>query len=183
MQHVLIDGYNLMHALGFVNPRTKSAGLVAARRRFLDYVAERVHGRDLHVAVVFDASNAPPHVEAETQYRGMTVYSAKHQEADDLIEELIHRQAAPKQLVVVSNDRRLRKAAERRRCGYLRSDAFLDWLDRVGEGRDAPPRAEAGEKALPTHSLEEWLREFGHLDQDSTLGKPFHQPDEFGEEE
>jgi len=164
---LLIDGYNVMHALGYLSQRTPANQLESARRRFLDFLAERVAGRNVNCAVVFDAANAPAHVLAEIEYKGLTVYSAKRQEADDLIEDLIRRHSAPKQLLVVSNDRRLRRAAERRGSMALGSTELLDWLDRPAAPEQSEEQEDRGAGAA-----DDWLREFGHLDKDPTLGGP-----------
>lgn len=173
VQNLLIDGYNVMHALGYLSRRTLANQLEGARRRFLDFLADRVAERNVHCAVVFDAANAPAHVPAEIDYKGLKVYSAKRQEADELIEDLIRRHSAPKKLVVVSNDRRLRQAAGRRGSMALGAMELLDWLDRP----DAPVQS-AEEEQRGTGAAKDWLREFGHLDADPTLGGPFQFPDD-----
>src|SRR5437879_5809156 len=93
----LIDGYNLVHAMGILGGRVGPAGLENARQRLLDYLGS-AHGSEegAAVTVVFDARHAPPGVPAEGHYRGLHIrFAVKHDEADDLIEELIHEARAP----------------------------------------------------------------------------------------
>src|SRR5262245_2108496 len=128
MKHIGIDGYNLMHVLGLMRQQMTPAGLVAARTRLLDLLAEGTRDRNVRLTVVFDAANAPRRVPEEEDYRGITIRAAKHEEADDLIEGIVQRDALPRELAIVSNDRRLIKTTERRGCLSMHCEEFLDWL-------------------------------------------------------
>jgi uncharacterized protein len=174
MKRFIIDGYNLLHVLGLMKPHMTAAGLIAARTRLLDMLAEGTKERSVLVTVVFDAANAPKRIPAEDDYRGITILAAKHEEADDLIEGLVQRDATPRALTVISNDRRLIKTAQRRGCVSMHCEEFLDWLL-----QSPPPRAsQAGEPAAAVPAeTEHWLREFGHLDTDPDLGRPLEFPE------
>jgi len=118
------------------------------------------------VTVVFDAAGAPAGSTSEHVVQGMKIYFAlKGQQADDVIEELIQHDAAPKQLTVVSNDHRLQQAARRSRAKVMSCEAFLDMLDR--RRRQAAPIAgpEKKEKETPQEARR-LLEEFGDLDED-----------------
>jgi len=72
----------------------------------------------------------------------------------------------------VSSDRRIRKAAQRRKARALTSDQFLDVLDRLrtkppagmGDAGDTPDGSTDRPEPLPKRELEYWLEEFGDLD-------------------
>ena len=52
----LIDGYNLLHALGMVRRQLEPAGLERARRALLEFL-KKAHGEEASaVTVVFDAA-------------------------------------------------------------------------------------------------------------------------------
>jgi hypothetical protein len=177
----LIDGYNLLFALGLLTKQTRREAVEPARLRLLDFLHERFGGDAAQVAVVFDAARAPRHTPAEEYHRGVHVYHALADEADDLIEELIRREPSPQGLTVVSDDRRLRESARRGGCGVLRC---LDFVERIAFPA-APPEAPPGERPakpeLPSpRETEEWLREFGDLERDPALRKWLKQ-DDFGE--
>ena len=55
--HYLIDGYNLLHALGRLQTRT---GLEKARLRLLSRLHTAFGNESVHVTVVFDAAHPPP---------------------------------------------------------------------------------------------------------------------------
>ena len=58
----LIDGYNLIHALGLVHKQIAPKELETARRRLLDFLHERLEPRAAAITVIFDARRRPPHV-------------------------------------------------------------------------------------------------------------------------
>ena len=161
----LIDGYNLLHAMGVLLGRVRPQGLERARLNLLERLLA-LHGDDAaRVTVVFDAANAPPGAEPEQDHKGVRVLYALRQEADDVIEALIQSDSAPRQLTIVSDDRRLKEAARRRQCAWL---GCLDYLEQAGR----PPAPKAAADALvkpPALSAEEtraWMEEFGDLADD-----------------
>ncbi|MEZ6134930.1 MAG: NYN domain-containing protein [Pirellulaceae bacterium] len=97
-------------------------------------------------------------------------YATEHDEADDLIEELIRRHPQPKRLRVISSDARIRRCARAKRAKSIDSDSFLQYLEHQ------PPRSPAqlsvpevaddctivDHDALPSTEVDYWLREFGH---------------------
>jgi predicted RNA-binding protein with PIN domain len=163
----LIDGYNLLHALGLVRGRTGPHGLAKARAALLGLLTA-AHGDDAgEVTIVFDARRAPAGAD-DAEYRGpLHVEFARHEEADDRIEWLIAHDPAPKRLVVVSDDRRLHQAARRRRCAAWKCAAYLDWLDRRRREHQAQRRPEGGKpEAVSPAEAERWLDAFDGLRDD-----------------
>lgn len=173
----LIDGYNLLHALGMVRRQLEPAGLERARRALLEFL-KKAHGEEASaVTVVFDAAKAPPGVPAHLEYQGIQVLFAVHQDqADDLIELLIQQETRPAQLMVVSDDRRLQQAARRRSCVAL---GCLDYLDRLQERPRPPSAVEKAAKPVRVspEEMEHWLHEFAALANDPDLKELF---DPFG---
>src|SRR5262245_9957963 len=126
----LIDGYNLLHALGAPRRRAGPGALEKARLRLLGRLHGALRDQGPNVTVVFDAARAPAGVPAEAEYHGIRVrFAAGLAAADDLIEEVIRKAPAPKHLTVVSDDRRIQAAARRRRCPVLGCADFLLWLN------------------------------------------------------
>jgi hypothetical protein len=180
----LIDGYNLLYAMGvLLKGRTGPTILRKARRRLLELLHERCGDGSAEITVVFDARHAPPGLPDEIDDQGIHVAFAVHEdEADDLIEQLIRQAAVPQRLTVVSNDHRIREAARRRNCVVQRSDDFLDWLD---ARQRPPPELPQARPAKPEHvSREEaqrWLREFADLADDPGMKELFDPPWSDGE--
>ncbi len=139
----LVDGYNLMHAAGYLTSKPTQR-LEPARRRFLDWLAGIGRAKKADLRVVFDG----PGSSAETDHQGVRVRFGRT--ADDEIEKLLLRPLAG--LVVVSNDSRLHEAARRAGVAAWNSDRFLDWV--IGDARiELPAPAPLPEK--PTASTED----------------------------
>jgi predicted RNA-binding protein with PIN domain len=176
---VLIDGYNLLHALGL--PAGK-ADLKEARSRLLGLL-RAWHGDEAgKVTVVFDAACPPRGAPAEFYYQGIRVlFAVAYDEADDLIEVLIRRSPAPRHLTVVSDDHRIQQAARRRECAVLGCAAYLDWLDQQKRPRPAPPPATpAKPQAVSEEEARHWLQEFAELERGPEMKELF---DPFGFED
>ena len=158
----LIDGYNLMHAVGLLGRGPAVGGLERARTRLLDWLADTTTGRDATLRVVFDAQGAPA-ASPETEHRGVRVLFAFRQTADELIEQLLAAEPQPARVTVVSNDHQVQEAARRRGCAVFTCTEFVDWcIEETEQGADAPGSPEA-EKPEPTATADEmaaWLAAF-----------------------
>ena len=149
---------------------------LAKARAALVGLASSVHDTD-PATIVFDAVGAPPGVTAEEVHGLVRVEFATGEEADDRIEWLIAHDAAPKRLVIVSDDHRLQVAGRRRGCRTWKCDEYLDWVKKVRHASRARPTAEkpAGIGPLETES---WLAAFGELDRDPAWDELFGPFDE-----
>jgi predicted RNA-binding protein with PIN domain len=162
---VLIDGYNLMYVAGIVGPGRGPGGLERSRLALLNFLAASLDPREVpRTTVVFDSHDAPWGLPRSLQHHGITVrFAAKYEEADDLIEELIAADSAPRRLVVVSSDHRIQRAARRRRAKAADSDVWYTELIRARRERQEASTDVPARPAVPL--LEEdvnyWLRQFG----------------------
>jgi predicted RNA-binding protein with PIN domain len=129
--HTLIDGYNLMHELGLLEKASTPQAFRKARTRFLNRLADGLGAVAAYqTTVVFDAREAPRHLPREMTHNGLTVIFADEDEgADARIERLIATHSVPRSLTVVSTDRRIRQAADRRKARVLTADGFWDQLE------------------------------------------------------
>lgn len=177
MQLLLIDAYNLLHHSDVMGRGRGVGWLQRARQRLIDRLVQHL-GAELaqRTCLVFDAPNGVSE-EAEQQHpSGMTIlFAVNHQEADDLLEELLAKHSAPKRLTVISSDHRLQRAAQKRGAAFFDADLWYETLMEKGPqlGIPWPPREdaagtdEAGEKPSP-QSL------------DPDLANPF--PEGYGED-
>jgi len=94
------------------------------------------------------------------------VYAGADREADDVIELLIARDSAPRRLAVVSTDRRLIRAARRRRAQSITSEVFLGHLVDDSEKPKAKPLPGfAAQVPLNEYAVGYWMALFGYTDQ------------------
>ena len=158
----LIDGYNLMHAVGLARRGLRAREFQQARVRFLDWLADAVGDRPDVLRVVFDAQNGP-FPSNEYGYRGVQVRVrfAFRQTADEQIEELVHADPLPRRLTVVTNDAQVRDAGRRARCATLTCQEFVDWLIAGVSPPDTSPAADDKPAPDPTPAeMSAWLAAF-----------------------
>lgn len=163
---LLIDGYNLLHATGLFARSPGRTSLAGSRHALLEFLVAALDPAEVETTtIVFDAREAPPRLPRQTTHAGLTVHFAeKHQEADELLEELIAAATSPRRLVVVSSDHRVQRAARRRRAIAVDSDR---WYTEVLRRRHAPDHSKAAHDAKRPHrpispaEVQAWLKEFG----------------------
>jgi len=149
---LIIDAYNVLHCTHVLPARY---AMISATDlcRLLEH--SRWAGRPIHV--VCDGTRKP----TEDDYEGPVelIYAGDHpgagRDADSVIEAIIESSDAPRDLTVVSNDRRLQKAGRRRRARTLTSERFLQLLIKS----PAPPRREP-DKPRAIGNTDEWLDAF-----------------------
>ncbi|HVW36932.1 MAG TPA: NYN domain-containing protein [Pirellulales bacterium] len=160
---LLIDGYNLLHASGILGRGRGPGGFERSRLALLNFIAESLPAETASkTTVVFDAAHAPPGMPRVLNHRGICVrFAASHTDADSLIEELIRADSAPRQLVVVSSDHRLHRAARRRRAQAVDSDRWYAETLRTRRNSTRKPAVAAKPAALPgADEVAYWLARF-----------------------
>ncbi|TVQ01512.1 MAG: hypothetical protein EA381_05025 [Planctomycetaceae bacterium] len=177
---ILIDGYNVIAPTAPPRRADPTGWLRAERRLLIDRLLAHLDDRLVReTCVVFDARpGAVGRGDSRQSYQGLEVrFAVDHDEADDLIEELIAGHPAAKRLTVVTSDRRLRSAARRAGARSFDSQRWLDSLldDRLllaipwpspanGDRRDRQPDLSAGQREVETPIVvDEWLKHFGLL--------------------
>jgi predicted RNA-binding protein with PIN domain len=177
---LIIDGYNLMHAWGLARQRYGPGDLERLRERFLQELANRLTDEERsRTMIVFDAgAEAPTDIPTESVFRTMQIVFARRQaDADAKIEQLVKAHSTPRQLRVVSGDRRLQTAARRRRGQFVTSEQFVLELERSQAPLTSPPSSRELETKstgqLTDAEIAEWLKLFGEShDADSPAGPP-----------
>jgi len=153
----IIDGYNLLHAIGLASRKSDATGLARARTRLLDWLADRGAGHTL--LVVFDGT-ARTKADSRGEHRGVRWQFSTDGTADELIEELIRAENRPAKRTVVSNDRQVQDAARSRGCVVLTCEEFTDAM--IAEPRrTAAPTKERSPTPTPTEAeTAAWLEAF-----------------------
>ena len=158
---ILIDGYNLMHAVGLARRSYGPGDLEVCRNRLLQQLAARLTPAAAdRTTVVFDAFGSDDNSQRRQVRHGVTViYAPAGTDADSELERMVAADSAPKQLLVVSSDHRLHRAAQRRKAKVIDSDVFWESL----EHESAQSGARHDHQRLPTDTAF-WLQEFADLD-------------------
>ena len=160
-QFLIIDGYNLMHDAGLARATYGPGQLARQRLELLRKLARRMTiEQRQRCTIVFDAIDAPPNLTSRFKHEGMLILFARPgQEADEVIEELILKHSAPRQLMVVSSDHRLQTSIRKRRGIAIDSDVYLRQLgspDRqIGPTQHSVAPAES--------DLGFWMQEFAGI--------------------
>ena len=176
---ILIDGYNLIHAAGLLPRGVGPGSLGKARRALLNFLSQSLTDQEQRRAVVvFDAHDYPRDAPRQLQHGAIQVrYAVAEDDADTLLEELIRADSAPRRLLVISSDRRLHRAANRRRATPVESEL---WYESLLQRRTAPasPPTTAKPSTVSPDEVQYWLDQF-HPD-DSPPAAP---PEELSDDE
>ena len=173
---LIIDGYNLLNAVGIL-PRGVGPGtLEKSRAALLNFLAESLPERErTNTTVVFDAGkDAPRGLPRRLEFRGITVhFASQYDEADTLIEELIQADTAPRRLTVVSSDHRLHRAARRRRARAMDSDRwYAEVIERRRRDRSSPKHPTKPQPPMSDEDVAFWLDKFALDDAEGELSEP-----------
>ncbi|MHB1155757.1 MAG: NYN domain-containing protein [Phycisphaerales bacterium] len=145
---LIIDAYNVLHCT-HVLPTWCAINTPAQMCRALE------SSRFSHQHCVVVCDGAPKALDIEYTGPVELRYSGHASDADTVIEQLIDADHSPRQLIVVSNDRRLMTAARRRRTRAMTSETFLHLLVTT-------PRRAAAHDAKPPRvpNPDYWLEQF-----------------------
>ncbi|MEL7497817.1 MAG: NYN domain-containing protein [Planctomycetota bacterium] len=167
MKEILIDGYNLIFALGFNANHASAQAIDRSRSRLIDYLVQRMEqAQRIKTTIVFDAKKLPvseSHI--DSRKRDIRVlFAVGYEDADSMVEELIAHHSHPKQLLVVSSDHRIQTAASRRRASIVDSER---WLDQI-ESTTAPslPNPDSDQSLIDKTTTQQWMEIFSDADQD-----------------
>jgi len=171
----LIDGYNLLHRLGLAGKYLGPRGWERSRADLLAWIKATHQNRRDDITVVFDAEKCPPGAESAKEVQGLHVRFAAGKLADDMLEEMIHREALPRELTVVSSDHRIQEAARRRNCIAMDCESYIDHAIDAGAPPPSPQPIPTKPESESIKETEHWLREFSTIDEDENLRR-FNRP-------
>lgn len=128
---LIIDGYNLMHAMGLGRSSYGPGDLERSRNQLIQQVNSALdHSVAADSVIVFDSSQTghrgPPQ-NGQTPLHVM--YSRDGRDADAEIELMLGCHSSPKQVLIISSDHRLHKAARRRKARCMDSEDFCSQLE------------------------------------------------------
>lgn len=161
---ILIDGYNLLHATGVLSRTVGPGSVEKLHADFLDFLAARLTTSQIaQTTVVFDAKGRRAQTRRALTYAGFQVhYSARDEDADHLLEELIDAHRDPRHLVVVSSDHFVQRAARRRGAKPVDSGPWWSELLQAWRQRQRAARPDDVKPPAPLSAEEAnwWLSQF-----------------------
>ncbi len=152
---VLIDGHNLIGKLPDISlsDADDEQQLVEKIMRYRARTGRRV-------TIVFDSGGA--YKPSATKRRGgLTVRYAPHGiTADSLIIKQLRRERNPKEVLVITSDRAIQRAATQMGAQIMSSQAFADVLADL----HSPAATVADDVHLSDEEIDDWLSLFGEVD-------------------
>ncbi len=157
---LVIDGYNLLRAIQNLTEHSSNITDV----QLCQIVDEYLYRIKKRGSIVFDGVG-PREKEAFNNLRNLeVVFSGTSHEADDVIEKLVRQSSAPKMLTVVSNDRRIKAAAKKRKATTVDCvDFWMEVLKTIEKKRKRQVEPQGKFIGISEAETEYWLREFGLL--------------------
>jgi uncharacterized protein len=154
---IIIDGHNLLHTVYKIEGDSLSLDDIGLCRIIEKYL--KLTGQNGEI--VFDGSGPRDKNSFENINYVEVSFAGIGSDADTRIEDKISINSAPKRLIVVSSDRRLRKAAHARKATTIKSEDF--WAEvqkQLSKKRPiAEPRAKRG--GISESETDQWLDFFG----------------------
>jgi uncharacterized protein len=153
----IIDGHNLLHTINKLDELFEPVTDIQLCRIINNFLKLTGQKGEL----VFDGTGPRDKNAFENLSNLEIFFSNIGTDADSIIEDKIKADTAPKRLLIVSSDRRLRKAAHARKAASIKSDEFWVFLDK--ELNKKRPKKEPGGKrqGLSEGETQKWLEIFG----------------------
>jgi len=154
---LLIDGHNLLHSVQEADRDLESISDLRLCRIISEYLKRTGEEGE----IVFDGTG-PRDRSGFDNISGLEVFFAgQGSDADTIIEDKIKINTAPRNLTVVSSDRRLRDAARARKATVLKSQAFWTNLCKRLSRKRATREPAAKSRGLGESETDQWLKFFG----------------------
>ena len=153
----IIDGHNLLHAIPKVD---ESMALITDLQlcRIVDNFLKQTGNSG---EIIFDGIGPPDKTGFDNMSRLEISFSGLNTDTDTIIEDKISASTAPKRLIIVSSDRRIRKAARARKAISLKSEEFWNNIDKQLSKKRRKKEPEAKRSGLSESETKQWLDFFG----------------------
>ncbi len=151
-KHLLVDGPNILHAWPELRPLLRR-DREAARSRLIQQLAAVHDAEAVRVTLVFDGRGPELRVERPSQQDTLTVlFTPSKLTADDVIEQLVARAAAPSDCHVATADRAERRTVEALGAQWVSPEDLAAWCAR------AEQRTAAQAAGLRRRNAQAWQR-------------------------
>jgi len=169
MEHLVIDGYNMVFADSELN-RLARHNLEAGRTRFLDFLGCYTASKKVRVTVVFDGQKGMPGPNPVSG-RNLKVVFTQGESADEYIIRRVKKSRRSDQLIVVTSDRAILREVRSRNIPTQTAAPFWKRIR-----QDVPKSRHKAKEPASEKEIAYWLEKFG--DESYTDGLPFWDSDE-----
>lgn len=129
-KHLLIDGYNIIHAWPNLKKSLKDLGLEATRSQLADIVRIIHDVENLRLTIVFDGKGNDIEIQRPTPEKTFSLlFSPSGITADTLIEQLANSHKKDQEIIVATDDSMIRLSATSSGSTIISSQALLDWVN------------------------------------------------------
>jgi len=157
---LIVDGYNLLRAVQ--NLTDQSSGITDIQ--ICQLINEYLYRMKKKGCLVFDGIGPRDKSPFNNLFCLDIIFSGTTREADDDIEEMILESSAPKSLIVVSSDRRIKKSAEKRKATAVDCvDFWMEMLKQLERKKKKAAEPQAKFAGISESETDFWLREFGFI--------------------
>jgi len=136
-EHLILDGYNLIHALPEFRAVLKSHGITAAREQFQEAMACLHDPGRVRLTIVYDGQGGKIEVDQplpdDPGYA--IVYSPSGVSADEVIERLVANADDPARILVATRDNAIAQTYAASGAFSLTPDELVSRLGRVASGQ------------------------------------------------
>ena len=153
---IIIDGHNLLHSIqknGDDYEPVSDVQLCRIISRYLNLIREDGE-------IIFDGTGPPDKSGFDNISNLEVFFAGLGSDADTVIEDKIEANTAPKRLTVVSSDRRIAKAARRRKVTMIKSLVFWENLRKELSRKRGPKEPTEKRRGLSESETEQWLKFF-----------------------
>ena len=132
-EHLILDGYNLIHAIPEVRDAMRSYGITVARERFQELTLCLHDPGKVRLTIVYDGQGGKIDVDQpipdDPGYA--IVYSPSGVSADEVIERLVTNADAPDRILVATKDHAIAQTIAASGAFALTPDELMDRIQRV----------------------------------------------------
>ncbi|MFA6468563.1 MAG: NYN domain-containing protein [Bacteroidota bacterium] len=155
MQHVIIDGYNLIHAVPALK-RTLLHDAESARELLIHSVSMLTIRNKFRSTIVFDGMKQEDSTSHKKSHAPVHVLYSYPLSADTKINQMIEQSKSRSQLIIVTSDREILNFARTCSCQTHTSRYFTRMLV-----DNSDTISEKSESSLSPFQIDEWLKIFG----------------------
>jgi len=154
---IIVDGHNLLHSIYKVEGDSEvisDIGLSRIIGRYLKLTGQKGE-------IIFDGTGPRDKVIFDSVDGVEILFAGMGTDTDTVIEGKIKAHTAPKRLIIVSSDRRLRRAARTRKATSIKSEDFWNNVQKQ-LSRKRPKKEPTGKRqGLSESETNQWLEIFG----------------------